>query len=444
MDAAIGDFACADVLIEQGRIAQVGPDLGADRASTIDATEMIVMPGLVDPHRHLWYQGFRGWGMDATMSDYIGTFWPQFGANIAAEDLYAFTRAGIVDALENGITSVFDWCHAVNSDDHPWQALRAHEELPMRAVFALGGSMQRKLAEFAGETVHYDSWQTARELKAGPLAAHPRIDMALAIQGIESSPIEVATADIEAARELAIPASMHVAVLDGAPPTYGIRTLEQAGLLRDDLQFAHCVTTTEDEFRSVVQAGARATCTPMAELVLGFGVPPTGRMLAAGLAPSFGADTVCSASGDLFDEARTALMAERTRGAARQFAEGRQVESVEQLGMSARCALEGITCNAARACWLEDRVGSISPGKLADIILLRGTDLTLAPVNNLLGTVVCGAHGGNVDTVLVGGVVVKSGGQMVDIDRDEIHAELIAARDRVFAANGGIGFVPPR
>jgi 5-methylthioadenosine/S-adenosylhomocysteine deaminase len=443
MEASLGDFACADVLIEQGRIAQVGPGLDAENASIIDATDMIVMPGLIDPHRHLWYQGFRGWGMDAAMSDFVQTFWPEFGAKIGAEDLYAFTRAGIVDALENGITSVFDWCHAVNSDDHPWQAFRAHQELPMRAVFALGGSMQRKLAEFAGDTEHYDSWDTARALRTGPLANHPRIEMALAIQGIESSPVEVARADIEAARELGIPASMHVAVLDGNPPAYGIRQLEEAGLLGDDLQFAHCVTTTADEFRSVVAADARATCTPMAELLLGFGIPPTGRMLAAGLGPSFGADTVCSASGDLFDEARTALIAERTRMAALQFATG-PVENAAQLGMSARCALEGITINAAHACWLEDRVGSLSPGKLADIILLRGRDLTLAPVNNVLGTVVCGAHGANVDTVLVGGEVVKSGGELLHIDRDEIYSDLIAARDRIFTANNGIGFVPKR
>jgi 5-methylthioadenosine/S-adenosylhomocysteine deaminase len=443
MDESLGDFASADVLIEGGRIALVRPAVIADEAAVIDATDMIVLPGLIDPHRHLWYQGFRGWGMDAVMADYVGTFWPKFGANIGAEDLYAFTRAGIVDALDNGITAVFDWCHAINSDEHPWQALRAHQELPMRAVFAVGGSMERKLAELAGDTEHYDSWDTARELRSGPLADHPRIDMALAIQGIEFSPLDVVRADIEAARNLDLPASMHVAVLDGNPPAYGIRQLEEAGLLAADLQFAHCVTTSLDEFRSVVAHDARATCTPMAELFLGFGVPPTGRMLAAGLGPSFGADTVCSASGDLFDEARTALMAERMRRAAAQFEHG-PVEHVDQLGMSARSALEGITSNAARACWLEDRVGSLTPGKLADVILLRGTDLTLAPVSDLLGTVICGAHGGNVDTVLVGGEVIKSGGELLQIDRDEIYAELIAARDRVFAANGGIGFVPPR
>jgi cytosine/adenosine deaminase-related metal-dependent hydrolase len=193
----------------------------------------------------------------------------------------------------------------------------------------------------------------------------------------------------------------------------------------------------------MADAGAVATTCPMAELGLSMGTPPIGRMRAAGLAVALAADAVCTGSGDLFDEARTGLFHERARHARERYAEGLPVDDPSQLGMSAREALEAITIGAARACWLDDRVGSLTPGKAADIILLRATDLNLSPLSDAIGTIVCCAHGSNVDTVIVDGRIVKRGGVLLDVDVARIEADLVACRDRLYAAASFPGVVPP-
>ena len=362
MDPLVGDARPADVLVEDSTIVAVAADIDDSGCQVIDASEMVVMPGLIDPHRHLWYQGFRGCATDATMVDMVSVLWPRLAAHITARDLYQFTRAGIVAALDNGITTVFDWCHAINTPEHAHEAIRAHLELPMRAVFGVGGSMSRKLAELEGRVDHLDSWDVARELRSGQLSNHPRVGMALAVQGIEYSSLAVTGYDVAVARELTVPISMHIGVQDGTRAAHGISQLDEAGLLGGDMQFVHCITTTDDEFRRLAELDARAACTPICELMIGFGLPPTDRMRRAGIAPAFGADAVCTASGDLFDEARAALIAERLNHAQRRFRDG-TVDTLAHLGLTAREAIQGITTNAARACWLENSHGVIDPWK---------------------------------------------------------------------------------
>lgn len=445
MDAEIGDFREADVLVEDGLIAAVAPGVQAGECEVIDASGMIVMPGLIDPHRHLWYSAIRGLAMDATLNEMVSTLWPALAAQYTPADLYAATRAGVVDALEQGITTVLDWCHVINSPEHGPEAVRALLELPMRVIYAYGASMDRKLDEYAGQTEHEDSWEPARRLRAGALGGEGgRVRMALALQGPEFTTLEISAQDIAVARELGLPMSMHCGIPQGAPPRNAITALAGAGLLAADMQFVHCCASTDEEFSMLADAGAGAVACPMAELGMGIGLPPLGRMRAAGLSPSVGADAVCTASGDQFDEARTALFSERGAHGRLRYAAGQAVETPQQLGMSAREALEAITINAAKACWLEDRIGSLTPGKEADVILLGAGRLSLSPPSDVIGMIVCSAHGRDVDTVLVGGEVVKRGGQMVGVDVRSVHAGLIACRDRLFAAKGFDGMAPAR
>lgn len=443
MDPTIGDFRRADVLIEDGVISAVGPGLEVGDAEIIDAGGRIVMPGLVDSHRHLWYAPIRGSAMDHTMRDLAVTFWPQVAAHFTPEDVYASTRAGIADALDHGITTVLDWCHIINTPDHALEAMRAHRELPMRAVFAYGASMQRKLAEFDGLRASSE-WEPIRRLRASQFASdESRLTMAIALQGPDSTAAEMLAYEVGAARELDLPMSTHVGVPAGRPNRpHGIKILADLKLLADDMNFVHCCTTTEDEFQMVAQSGASATVSPMAELALAQGEPPIGRMRASGVHPAIGADAVCTSSGDLFEEARIGLLVERQWAASRVYAEGREVEDAAQLGMTAREALETITINGARACWLADSIGTLTPGKAADLILLRATDLNLSPASDLVGVVAGCAHGGNVDTVFVDGIAVKRDGKLIDIDVKSIEAGLVAARDRLFSVTPFDGLLP--
>jgi 5-methylthioadenosine/S-adenosylhomocysteine deaminase len=443
MDPVVGDLRRGDVLIEDGAIVEVAPRIDAGDCEALDARDMIVMPGLVDSHRHLWYSAIRGTGMDATLGDMAAVYWPQLAAHYTPEDLYAATRAGVADALEHGVTTVLDWCHVINTPEHGPEAVRALRELPMRAVFAYGASMTRKLDELAGQTAHSDSWDPARRVRDRELpSADALVTMALALQGPEFTTLDIARADVAVARELGVPMTMHCGIPVGQPPKRTIERLAQTGELGPDMQFVHCCATGDDEFRMLAEAGGVAVACPMAELAMGMGEPPVGRMREAGLRSAVGCDAVCTASGDLFDEARTALFSERARQTRRRVAAGGAIDDASQLGLTAREALEAITINAAHACWLGDRVGSLTPGKRADVILLRADDLNLSPLSDAVGMLVSSAHAGNVDTVIVDGRVVRRGGAFVDLDVASIQASLVACRDRLYAAGGFEGMAP--
>jgi 5-methylthioadenosine/S-adenosylhomocysteine deaminase len=453
MDPKVGDLRRGDVLIEDGVIAEVAPAIEAADCEVIDATDMVVMPGLVDPHRHLWYSAVRGLGMDTTLQGLIEGLWPKLAANYTAEDLYVAERAGAVDALQHGVTTVVDWCHVINTPEHAPEAVRALREIPLRTAFAYGPSMRRKLQEFEGNLEHHESWDPVRRMRETELSSDDdRVTMAMAIQGPESSfgrgadaeatALENAREEVSVARELGVPMTMHIGLPGGPPPQRAIATLAEAGLLGADMQFAHCCTTTEDEFRLVADAGAKAVACPTVAIGMGLGEPPIARLRDAGVPIAVGADAVCGASGDLFEEARAGLLFERARHARRTFGEGQEIDETAQLGMTAREALESITINAAHASWLGDRVGSLSPGKAADVILLRGTDLNLSPLSDVVGMLVSSAHASNVDTVLVDGKVVKRDGDLIGIDVARVRADLLNCRDRLFAAGGFEGMMP--
>ncbi|HEY5058873.1 MAG TPA: amidohydrolase family protein [Gaiellaceae bacterium] len=443
MDPAVGEIRSADVLVEDGAIAAIGAALDVSDCDVIDASGMVVMPGLVDSHRHLWYATVRGVGMDLVLRDLRTELWPKVAAHYTPDDVYVATRAAILDALDHGITTVFDWCHIINSPEHADEAVRAHRELPMRAVFGFGASMTRKLSEYSGSTAVDDDWSAIAHLRDHGLSnCDGRVTLALALQGPEANPMEASAVEIAASRELGLPMSMHVGMHEGAPPRRSIGRLAEAALLGPDMQFVHCCSTTAEELARLADAGAAVVVCPVTEIALAIGIPPTGRIRDAGLAPALGADAVCSTSGDLFDEARVALLTERCLRAERRFADAHEVESAGELGFSSREALEAVTINGARACWLGDRVGSLTVGKRADIVLLRASDLGLAPLSDVVGGVVGGAHGGNVDTVLVDGKVVKRHGRLVGVDLKAARSSLERSRDKLFAAGGFPGARP--
>jgi cytosine/adenosine deaminase-related metal-dependent hydrolase len=143
-------------------------------------------------------------------------------------------------------------------------------------------------------------------------------------------------------------------------------------------------------------------------------------MLATGLRPTLSADDVPSAAGDLFSTMRTAFAAQRGLDG----------------GLTARQLLEFTTSNAAAACGLADRIGTLTPGKAADVILLRTDDPTVFPFNNPVGTIVSAGHPGLVDTVLVDGRLVKRDGRLVGVDLPALQARLLASRDHVATAAG--------
>ncbi|MFG3017701.1 amidohydrolase family protein [Streptomyces sp. NPDC048254] len=406
MDPAVGDLDPGDVLIEDGVIVQVAGHIEAPDAEVIDATGRIVMPGFVDNHRHTWQTAFRGVGADWTFPEWAVAMHGTVKPHYQPEDVYAGTLLGRLEALHSGVTTMLDWYHVAQTHAHEDAAVAALRDAPGRSVFCLGAGWGTP------DPVDAD----IRRVRSG-LAGDGLVTMALGLRGPEDTSMDTVARELKLAAELGLRTSLHIAS-DGTQRP--VAELREHGLLRDTTTFVHANGVSDEELRMLADAGSSVSISPDVELKMGFGSPVTGRALAAGLRPTLSVDDVPSVGGDMFSTMRTA------------FAVQRGLDG----GLRSRDLLAFTTIDAARSCGLDARTGSITPGKDADVILLRADDLTVFPVTDPAATVVSAGHPGLVDTVLVAGRVVKRDGVLVDVDLAPLKNRLLASRDRIAAAAG--------
>jgi 5-methylthioadenosine/S-adenosylhomocysteine deaminase len=420
-----------DVLIKSGRIAAIGPSIPQDDATVIEAEGGIVMPGLIDSHRHLWYTALRAESMDHGMGDLAKALWPKVGANISAGDMYSATRAGIVEALNMGITTILDHCHAINTDAHANRAIDAHLELPGRARFAYGPSIAQKMKELSGEIPSTD-WSHARKIQER-LRSSRRISLALAPQGPAASGRKGFEHDVGTARDMGIPITAHIAFMAGGAPNNEVSCMCEWGLLGPDMHFSHCVACSGNDLAKLYEHGVQVTVAPMAEIFLGMGTPPLARMHRAGLRPAVGADAVIASTGDLFEEARTGLMVARSVATSEVIAGGAAVSSIQQMGMTTMDALASITSRASAAVFMSDSIGTLEVGKKADVIVVSVRGFDPGSAEEAAALLIGSAAASDVDAVIVDGVVVKDRGQMVGIDTQSIFDDLAKTRQKMKA-----------
>jgi cytosine/adenosine deaminase-related metal-dependent hydrolase len=435
MDPDVEDLPRGDVLVEDGRIAAVGADLSDQGGDRIDAADAVVVPGFVNAHLHAYQSLFRGIAGDWTLLDYVQTVHGPIDAALAPRDLYLGTLFSAYEQVQAGTTTVFDFCHAVNSEAHADRAIDALEDSGIRAVFAHGppnGTPHR-------EAWHDDSTRThpdyIRDLREGRLADDDaRVTLGMAARGPDFTTVEVAKADLRLARELGVPASMHAGV-----STYesydvdGLLALLDEGLLGPETSLVHGNSLTDGTVDRLADAGVPVVVTPEIELQLGYEWPATGPLLAAGRGPSVGSDIVSNVSGDMFTQMRMALQTQRALDNVERLERG---EQVTELTVDAREALAWATTNAARDIGLGDEVGSLTPGKRADVTLISTADLNTAPGHSPVDTVVFQANPANVDTVLVGGEVLKRDGSLVDPPSPSLRAEHREAAGRLLDEAG--------
>ncbi|HRV96281.1 MAG TPA: amidohydrolase family protein, partial [Anaerolineae bacterium] len=206
-----------------------------------------------------------------------------------------------------------------------------------------------------------------------------------------------------------------------------------AGLLGPDMTFVHCNCCADHELRLMAESGGTASVSARVEMQMGHGMPATGRLLRAGVRPSLSVDVATAVGGDLFDEMRTALQMERALQNQAAMSQGQQAA---QLELKAKDVLAFATIDGARTCGLEDKIGSITPGKQADLILLRRDTLNLTPLNEPCGSVVLSAGPENVDTIFVAGKMVKQHGQLLNCDIERVLQLATASRDHLFNTAG--------
>lgn len=425
-DPDVGELS-TDVLVKDGLIANIGSELADPDASVIDGTGHALLPGFIDTHRHTWQGAIRqtgiGWNFGAYRRHIQNTWGPAF----TPDDVYIGNRIGALGALDAGITTLRDESHISNSPAHTDQAIAALRDSGIRAVFAYGWpSIDSDKWMLSGTQTHPED---IRRVRADVLSDDGAlVTLNAMLRGAELSSPEVAAADVAMARELGIAMSMHVGNGPWGPQFRGIGTLADAGLLGEDMLFIHCCTSSDDELKALRDGGAHASVAAAVEAVLpGLGAPATARLLAAGVRPSLSIDTEASVAGDMFNVMRAAIAAHGL-GVTMQPA---VYESLPEL--TPRDLLAFATIDGAHAAGLGDRTGSITVGKAADLILIRIDDANMLPTNDVAASIVGAGHPGNVDTVLVAGVVQKYRGQLIDRGLDQLREQATSSRDRLFA-----------
>lgn len=426
MDPAIGDLRVGDVLIEGDSILAVSPKIGNVDAECIDAQGTIVLPGFVDTHRHTWQSCVRHRYADIDPQIYFAEMLGAKGAAFRPEDVHVATMLGAVAALDGGITTMLDWSHVQNSPEHADAAIMGLRDANIRGVFAHGWPLVDGASwMFDSQRRHPDD---IRRLRTRYFSSDDQLlTLAMAARGPEMARREVWLDDLRLARELGIRSSIHMGAYARNGTVRAIAQMHDAGVLGDDLTFVHCCFSGADEIAMMADAGVSASLGVHCELnAQGIGDIPFDRLLAVGIRPSLSGDTETKCSGDMFTQMRHAFAYYRSWMGGNH---SRVPNAPATLSM--RDVLEFATIAGARANGLDHKVGSLTPGKQADIVMIRGDDLNLTPVSDAIGAVVLAAHPGNVDSVFVGGRAMKRRGQMIGVDLDVLRARARASQQYI-------------
>jgi 5-methylthioadenosine/S-adenosylhomocysteine deaminase len=425
MDPQIGDIYGGDVLLEDDRIAAVAPsiEIGENDADIIDATGCIVMPGFIDSHRHTWETIIRGIAPDVSLAGYFEVVIDQLAPAYRPEDVYAGNYLGSLEAIDAGVTTMLDWSHINNTPEHADEAIRGLRDSKLRAVYCYG-TPNTSLADWWYSSALQAPEDIRRVRDQYFSSDDGLLTLAMGARGPGFCTEDVVRHDWELARDIGAPISVHAGMGPVAGRFAMVTQLNEMGLLGPDTTYIHCNYCTDEEFKLIADSGGMVSIAPSVEMMMGHGTPPTARALAHGLKPSLSIDVVTTVSGDMFTQMRFLLAQARCESHEAAFAAG-NVE--EPTLLSSREVLEFATIEGARVCGLEERTGSLTPGKQADVIILNCEHSNAFPVIDPVSTVVLQTDTRNVNTVIVAGKILKLNGELVG-------ADLRSARDRASAS----------
>jgi cytosine/adenosine deaminase-related metal-dependent hydrolase len=435
MDPRLGDLEPGDVLIEDDRIVAVDRNIDAD-AEVVDATGRIVIPGFIDTHRHTWEAAIRNCAPNATLDDYFVEVLDTFAPLYRAEDVYGSNLAGSLECLNAGITTLVDWSHINNTAEHPDAGIRALQETGIRAQYAYG-SANTSLADYWFESSIAIPGDDVRRVRETYFSSDSGLlTMALATRGTGFCKDEVVLSEWRLARDLGIPLTVHVAMGRLAGRFGMIQALSKLGLLGPDTTYIHCCYFSDEEWQLVADSGGTISVAPQVEVQMGHGWPPVVKAMEYGLRPSLSIDVVTTVPGDMFTQIRSAFGSERARVNAVWWERNEPAQGL----LTARQMLEMATVNGAHVAGLEDRTGSLTPGKQADVVILDATAINMAPIHDPVAAVTLCADVSNVESVLVAGEFRKRDGRLLaDVARarelvDNSRDYLVAEADRRKAA----------
>ncbi|MET2010249.1 amidohydrolase family protein [Microbacterium chocolatum] len=416
MDDAHTVLPRGDVLVVDGTIADVGVDLTVpDGTFEIDATGGIVMPGMVDTHRHMWQTAMRAYGADWTLTQYFVWYYLQHGAKFRPEDVAAGNLISALDAVESGVTTSVDWSHGLRTLDHGEAAYEALATSPGRFVLAYGNLAQ-------------SPWEWTADPAIQDLLVRSRDDsrmfgtqIAFDVPNQDEQFPELAAYRV--AEELGLPVTTHAGVW-GATNDWGIKNAYSAGVMKEGYTYVHAASLSAESYQKIAATGGNVSLATESEDTCGQGYPPVHQLRRYGIPASLSVDTSVWFSADLFSAMRATVNADRALEHYTAHLK-EPAETVTHVKLRAEEVVDMATRGGAKAIGKDHLIGSLEKGKLGDVVLLKNEhSATWAPLINPWGQIVYQAQRGDVHTVLVGGEIVKSEGRLVAGDLSGVKAKL--------------------
>ncbi|HTR38059.1 MAG TPA: amidohydrolase family protein [Bryobacteraceae bacterium] len=413
MDPALGDIPSGSVHVKNGVIAAVGKDIKApSRATIIDGHRTIVLPGLIDTHWHMWTSYMRSMAGDKPADGYF-PITTRYGKAMEPIDMYRSTRLACAEAINAGITTVGDNCHNVRSHDHAVQDIRAHQETGVRCRWSYGPyrgmtpDQHINLEDLEGFHRDWDKYSNGGLMSLGfAWGGIPLGDEATKYP----ERLETARKEFETARRLGIPMATHWASRENTPGGQ-VEALVKGGFCGKDVLLIHMLATTPPEMKMVAEAGSPISCSPGSELRIGYGLTKACDFMDAGINVAVSVDTVpLTGDANLFGILKLMRNAENAK-------------AFNEFKLTARRALEIATIHGARALQMDHLTGSLTPGKRADVIMVKTDSLHMGVFTDPAHMLVEAAEEADIDTVSVDGRILKRAGKLTALDPERVIAE---------------------
>ena len=454
MDPKVGDFAQADVLVEGKKIIAVGPNLHAGGAGEIDARGRIVMPGFIDTHHHQFETALRSFLADGVLINdqsgsasanpsYFEYILLTFAPVYRPQDVYISELFGGLSQLDNGVTTVHDVSQIHHSAAHSDAAIQALFDTKRRAAFGFFESAGANiLGTHPGNLYPTDAPRIKKQwFSSSDQLVHMIMGGEVYLPAYEKA--------WKIGRDLGLQVAAHVLSPFNIRPTFDLLAKGQGGDsgtlgLGPDNLFVHMTGMSDLGWQKVKEAGAHVSLAVPIEMNMRHGMPPILKMQSLGLEPSLSSDVECTLTADFFTQMRSTMNVQRAL-VNQMILEQGQFEFPTQWPtpaptlpplLTTRDVLRYATVNGAKGLRLDHKVGTLTPGKEADIIILDAEAINVAPLNNVPGAVVSLMERSNVETVIVAGKVRKWKGRMLDVNLSRLRRQLEDSRDYLFSAAG--------
>lgn len=420
MDGDTGNLVCGDILIDGSTITAIKEHIEVSDAVVIEASGMIAMPGMVDTHRHSWEGQLRRLNPNAeTLEDYCNATHYSFAKYYRPADMYIGNLLTALGCIDAGITTVIDNSHNSRTGAHSDAAIEALLDAGIRSIHASGAPVSGDW-----DNAHWPGNLERLQEKYFKAGTNELVSLAVMAQLEPELWAE--------ARRLGLPI---ITEFFGGEMATELQGLHREGLLGPDNIFNHCTALPDAGWQILREAGVRVNVCPRSDAHYGIedGMFAMQSALRHGISPGLSVDNETSYSGDMFMEMRVAFYLQRVMGMHQQRCCGSEHHPVT---LPAHSLLKAATADGAACAGLQDKIGSLAPGKQADLILIRAQDINLYPSGNAFGTVVHAAERSNVDLVMIGGRIVKRDGKVLGVDSERLRAAIDESREHLFAAAG--------